>query len=404
MELVYNDMLKGQMGSKRVLKDLKGRTIKDVQLIKSAEPGKPLQLSIDMRIQYLAYRELKSAITEFKAKAGSVVVLDSTTGEILAMVNEPSYNPNNRQGVDRENFRNRAVTDLFEPGSTIKPFTMAVAIGTGKYTPHTMIDTNPGTIKVGDKLLRDHHNNGVIDLTEILARSSQVGTTKVALTLPGDDIRSMLYRVGFGQVTAVGFPGERVGVLPTYRKWAPIVQATMSFGLGISVTPLQLAQAYSVFANNGVKKPVSLLKNEPGSEPVFPSEVVMSPDVARQLVSMMESVTEEGGTAKRAAIAAYRISGKTGTAHKVENGEYSEDKYIGVFAGMAPATHPRFVTVVMLDEPSGTKYYGGEVAAPVFSEVMSTALRLYGVAPDDYSASAPQVVDVTPVKKKKRLS
>jgi len=414
MELAYNNSLKGQMGEKRVLKDLSGRTIKDVQLIKSAEPGQSLQLSIDMRIQYLAYTQLKAAINEFKAKAGSVVVLDSNTGEVLAMVNQPSYNPNNRNDLSTDSLRNRAVTDVFEPGSTVKPFTMAVAIGSGKYTPHTMIDTNPGTIMVGDKLLKDHHNNGVIDLTQILARSSQVGTTKIALTLPGDDIRSMLHRVGFGQATGISFPGESVGVLPSYRRWAPIVQATMSFGHGVSVTPLQLAQAYSVFANGGIKKPVSLLRLDANAEQTLPTETAMSPNVAHQLVTMMESVTEAGGTATTARVAAYRISGKTGTAHKAEDGGYSEDKYIAVFAGMAPATRPRFVTIVVIDEPSGTKYYGGEVAAPVFSEVMSTALRLYGVPPDDYSASPQQVVDVLPpvqtapmmkiIDKKKRLS
>jgi len=406
MELAYNKALKGEMGAKRVLKDLSGRTIKDVQLIKSAEPGKPLQLSIDMRIQYLAYKQLKAAVAEFKAKAGSVVVLDSATGEVLAMVNEPSYNPNNRSDLSTDSLRNRAVTDVFEPGSTIKPFTMAVAIGSGKYTPRTLIDTNPGSIMVGDKLLKDHHNNGVIDLTQILARSSQVGTTKIALTLPGDDIRAMLHRVGFGQATGVGFPGESVGVLPSYRRWAPIVQATMSFGHGISVTPLQLAQAYSVFANGGVKKPVSLLRLDANAEPLLPTETAMPSNIAQQLVTMMEAVTESGGTATQAAVSAYRISGKTGTAHKAENGGYSEDKYIAVFAGMAPATRPRFVTIVLIDEPSGSKYYGGEVAAPVFSAVMSTALRLYGVPPDDYSATQlsqqQPAADVLP--RKKRLS
>lgn len=403
MELAYNEILKGQMGSKRVIKDRSGRVIKDVQLIKSAEPGKPLQLSIDMRIQYLAYKELKAAMAEFKAKSGSVVVLDSATGEVLAMVNEPSYNPNNRKDLSTDSLRNRAVTDVLEPGSTIKPFTMAVALESGKYTPHTLIDTNPGSIRVGIKTLIDKHNNGVIDLTQIIARSSQVGTTKVALSLPGDDIRGMLHRVGFGQATGAGFPGESVGVLPSYRKWAPIVQATMSFGHGLSATPLQLAQAYSVFANNGVKKPVSLLRVDKFAEVPAPVETAMSAKVARQMVTMMETVTESGGTAKRASVTAYRISGKTGTAHKAEGGKYSEDRYTAVFAGMAPASQPRFVTVVIIDEPAGTKYFGGEVAAPVFSEVMSTALRLYGVTPDDYSAPTPaqQTADLLPPKKKR---
>jgi cell division protein FtsI (penicillin-binding protein 3) len=392
MELAYNNILKGQMGSKRVLKDLSGRVIKDVQLVKSAEPGQTLQLSIDMRLQYLAYRSLKQAVTDFKAKAGTVVVLDSTTGEVLAMVNIPTYNPNNRTDLSTDSLRNRAITDVFEPGSTIKPFSMSVALGTGRYKPETLIDTNPGSVRVGRKLLKDHHNNGVIDLTQIIARSSQVGMTKVALTLPGEDIRGILHRVGFGQVTASGFPGESAGVLPNYRKWAPIVQATMAFGYGISVTPLQLAQAYSVFANGGVKKPVSLLRLDTDAAQHRVTETVMPPAIAHELVSMMEHVTQAGGTATRAAVTAYRISGKTGTAHKAEGGAYSEKRYTAVFAGMAPATRPRFVTVVMIDEPSSNKYYGGEVAAPVFSEVMSTALRLYSVPPDGDQ----QVVDAQP--------
>lgn len=410
MELAFNETLKGHMGSKRVLKDLSGRVIKDVQLIKSAEPGKPVELSIDLRIQYLAWRELKKALDEYEAKAGSVVVLDSHTGEVLAMVNEPSFNPNNRKDLQTDSLRNRAITDVYEPGSTIKPFTAAVALESGKYTPYTRIDTNPGSIQVGDKVLRDKHNSGVLDLTGVIARSSQVGTTKVALSLPGDDIRDLFHQVGFGQVTGSGFPGESAGVLPKYRRWAPIVQATMAFGHGMSVTSLQLAQAYAVFANKGVKKPVSLVKLDETAIDSRPAEQVMSAKVARQIVTMMESVTESGGTATRAKVAAYRISGKTGTAHKPEKGGYAEDRYIAVFAGMAPATNPRFVTVVMIDEPSGKKYYGGEVAAPVFSEVMATALRLYSVPPDNYSEpAAPTGIVQVPVKSpepvsRKRLS
>jgi len=381
MELSWNKSLKGEMGSKRVLKDLSGRVIKDIELIKNAVPGQTLQLSIDMRLQYLAYRELKQAVTDNKAKAGSCVVLDSRSGEVLAMVNEPTYNPNNRDYLSTDSLRNRSITDVFEPGSTIKPFTLSVAIGSGKYTPDTLIDTSPGTMRVGNKLLRDHHNNGIIDLTQILARSSNIGTTKIALTLPGDDIRGMLHRAGFGQVTSSGFPGESAGVLPSYRKWAPIVQATMSFGYGISVTPLQLAQAYAIFANNGIRKPVSMVRLDTDQAGHLRTENVMTPEVAHTLVTMMEAVTEKGGTATRAAVNAYRISGKTGTAHKAENGDYAANRYTAVFVGMAPATRPRFITVVMIDEPAG-KYYGGEVAAPVFSSVMSTALRLYSVPPD----------------------
>lgn len=386
VELAYDSVLKGHMGSKRVLKDLSGRVIKDVQLVKSAEPGKDIQLSIDLRIQYFAYRELKRAIAEYKAKAGSVVVLDSLTGEVLALVNQPDYNPNNRKDLQPEDLRNRAITDVFEPGSTIKPFTMVTALESGRYTPHTMVDTNPGRITIEDKTFLDHTNYGVIDLTHIIAKSSQVGAIKVGLSLQGNDLRSTLYRVGFGQATGSGFPGEGIGVLPSYRHWPPIEQATISFGLGLSVSALQLAHAYAVLANSGVKKPLSLLRQDAATTAA--GEAVLSPRITQQVLTMMEAVTEPGGTATRASIAAYNVAGKTGTAHKAAIGGYSADKYVALFAGIAPATHPRFVAVVMIDEPMGDEYYGGEVAAPVFSQVMSTTLRLYGVPPDNVPQQA----------------
>lgn len=392
MELAYNSVLQGQMGSKRVLKDLSGRVIKDVALLKTPQPGQDIRLSIDLRIQYMAYQALKDAVKEHNAKAGSVVVLDSLSGEVLAMANVPSYNPNNRQNLSGAQLRNRAVTDVFEPGSTIKPLAMIAALESGKYRPTTLIDTNPGSVRVADKVFVDKHNLGIIDLGEIIAKSSQVGITKIAMSLPGNDIRNALYRVGFGQSTGSGFPGESIGVFPPVQnRWRPVEQATMAFGHGISATPLQLARAYLVLANDGVRHKVTMLHQGTGS-PLASAEqqdeAVLSRQVSHQIVDMMKLVTQSGGTATRANVSAYTVAGKTGTAHKAIAGGYAEDRYTSLFAGMAPATDPRFVTVVMIDEPSGKKYYGGEVAAPVFSQVMTGALRLYSVPPDDFSRTA----------------
>jgi len=400
IELAYDEWLQGASGSKRVLKDLKGRVIKDVQLVSSAEPGQDLNLSLDLRIQYLAYRELKKAIKKFQAKAGSVVVLDVQSGEVLAMVNQPSFNPNNRAKMNREGLRNRAVTDMFEPGSTVKPFTIAAALESGRYTAGTVVDTNPGRIKVGRKTLIDPVNYGAIDVTKIITKSSQVGTTKVALSLPGDDIRGLFYRVGLGQATGSGFPGESAGVLPTYRTWKPIEQATFAFGHGLSLTALQLSQAYSVLANGGEKKQVSLIKQKQHVD----TEQVMSEDVASSVLAMMKTVTQPGGTATRASVPAYSVAGKTGTVHKIRNGEYAYDEYIAVFAGIAPAENPRFVAVVMVDDPTTGKYYGGEVAAPVFSEVMSGVLRLYSVPPVNYANQNQDKEDTEPYVEKQSIA
>lgn len=407
VELAYNQTLQGQMGSKRVLKDLSGRVIKDVQLLKTPQSGNDVRLSLDLRIQYMAYQSLKDAIKEYDAKAGSVVVLDSLSGEVLAMANYPSYNPNNRQALSGGQLRNRAVTDVFEPGSTVKPLAMIAALESGKYQPSTLIDTNPGSVRVADKVFVDKHNLGVIDLGEIIAKSSQVGITKIAMTLPGNDIRNALYRMGFGQATGSGFPGESIGVFPpTHTRWRPVEQATMAFGMGISVTPLQLARAYMVLANDGVRNKVTLLHQPSISESSELSdqhhETVLTARVSQQITDMMKLVTQNGGTATRAQVAAYTVAGKTGTAHKAIAGGYAEDRYTALFAGLAPASSPRFVTVVMIDEPSGKKYYGGEVAAPVFSQVMTGALRLYSVPPDDFSPPAKQ--RIADVKEKKRVS
>jgi cell division protein FtsI (penicillin-binding protein 3) len=338
-----------------------------------------------LRLQYLAYRELKAALKRTGAKAGSVVIIDSDNGEVLAMVNQPSFNPNNRNHLSPGAMRNRAVIDMFEPGSTVKPLTVVAALESGKYQPDTIINTSPGYIKVGPKVLEDHRNYGSISVADVLKKSSQVGTTKIALSLDEHDVWGVFNRFGLGRSTGSGFPGESNGMLPNRPNWRPIERATFAFGYGLTVTNLQLAQAYSVFANRGMFQAVSLLKR---NEKV-PKQQVISAKIARQVVDMLEDVTELGGTATRAQVDAYRIAGKTGTSHKAEAGGYSEDRYFAVFAGVAPASNPRIVAVVTIDEPHGD-YFGGLVAAPVFSKVVSDALRLLNIAPDNLQPAEPK--------------
>jgi len=387
LELTYDEWLNGTPGRKRVLKDLYGNIIREIDAGEAASPGKNVQLSIDLRLQYLAYRELKAAINRTGAKAGSVVIIDSDSGEVLALVNQPSFNPNNRNQLTPDALRNRAVIDMFEPGSTVKPLTMVAALESGKYQPDTKINTNPGYIKVGRKLLEDHRNYGVLTVAEVLKKSSQVGTTKIALSLDEHDIWGVFDRFGLGRSTNSGFPGESSGVLPNRPNWRPIERATFAFGYGITVTNLQLAQAYSVFANRGVFQQVSLLKRK--EKPV--QQQVISAKIARQVVDMLEEVTELGGTATRAQVDAYRIAGKTGTSHKAIAGGYAEHRYFAIFAGVAPASNPRIVAVVTIDEPKGD-YFGGLVAAPVFSKVVSDALRLLNIAPDNLEETEPKPV------------
>ena len=380
MELAYEPWLQGTSGKKVVQKDRTGRTVKDLQLLSSAQPGKDLTLSIDLRMQYVAYRELKAVVQQHNASSGSAVVLDVQTGEILAMVNQPAYNPNNRSVMSIDSLRNRALTDVLEPGSTMKPVTIAAALMSGQYDPDSKIDTNPGFVKVKRKTIRDHRNYGVLDLTGIITKSSNVGVTKLALSLPENSVRETFYSFGLGQATASGFPGESTGVLPNYAKWNPINLATMAYGYGIAVTPVQLAQAYAVFASYGLKRPISLLKQEQVPE----AERVMPERVAKQVIAMLETVTQPGGTGTRARVPSYRVAGKTGTVHKPsKDGGYADDVYAAVFAGMAPASKPRLVCVVIIDNPKGEQYYGGEVAAPVFSRIMAESLRLLNVAPDN---------------------
>ncbi|WP_203142666.1 peptidoglycan D,D-transpeptidase FtsI family protein [Marinobacter mangrovi] len=377
MELAYNDWLSGERGSKRVLKDRRGHVIKDLSLVKDAKPGRNLELSLDLRLQYLAYRELKAVVQAHHARGGTLVVLDVDTGEVLSMVNQGSYNPNDRSQLDPANLRNKAITDLFEPGSTIKPITMAAALEAGVVTPKTRIDTNPGYLRFGRYTIRDTSDHGVLDLKGIIAKSSNVGMSKIAAKMGGDPIRDMFLSVGLGQSTGIGFPGEAVGVLPAPTQWHPVEVATLSYGYGLSVNALQLAEAYMVLANGGIRYPLSLIKRDepPQGQRVIPEHITA------QVREMLQAVIEDG-TGKRAQIGFYEAGGKTGTVHLVGQHGYEDSEYKAIFAGMAPVDNPRIVCVVAVDAPKGGEYYGGEVAAPVFSRVMGDALRLLNVRPD----------------------
>ena len=379
LELAFDHSLGGEPGAKRVIQDRLGRTVEDIESISAPRPGSDLVSSVDLRIQYLAYRELKAAVQQHRAKSGSVVVLDVASGEVLAMVNQPAYNPNDREQLKAAQYRNRAATDIFEPGSSIKPFVVASALASGRYGPDSVIDTGPGMMRVGIKTIQDKHNLGAIPLTTVIAKSSNVGMAKLALTLEPQAMWGTLDALGFGKVTGSGFPGESAGLLNHFTQWRPIGQATMSYGYGLSVTPLQLVQAYAVLASGGLRRPVSMRRVE---APV-PGERVLDQTVARNLVEMMEHVVSSEGTGNRAALLGYRVAGKTGTAWKASGGGYSMDRYLAVFGGVVPASRPRLAAVVIVDEPGGRQYYGGDVAAPVFANVMAGALRLLGVPPDD---------------------
>jgi len=380
IELLYNDWLVGRPGSKRVLRDRLGRVIRNVESLRPPRPGQTLRLALDRRIQYLAYRELKAAVQHHQARSGSVVILDARSGEVLAMVNQPAYNPNNRQDLESSRYRNRAVTDLFEPGSTMKPFTIAAALESGRYTPDTPVETGTGLLRVGSDTVRDTHPYGLLDVTGVIRKSSNVGAARIALSLEAEQLYRTFSRFGFGRITGSGFPGESDGRLRTPEGWRAIEQATLSFGYGLSVTPLQLAQAYTVFAGDGRLRPATFLPVERGAVDPVP---VIAPETARQVRRMLETVTETGGTGTRARVPGYRVAGKTGTVRKAGANGYSDDRYVSLFAGMAPASSPRLVMVVVLNEPRGEHYYGGLVAAPVFSRVMAGALRLLDVPPDD---------------------
>jgi cell division protein FtsI (penicillin-binding protein 3) len=378
LELTYQDWLAGKPGSRHVIKDRLGHIVEDVESIRAPQDGHDLALSIDRKIQYLAYRELKAAVTEHKAKAGAVVVLDAKTGEILALANLPAYNPNNRAKLNRNSTRNRAVTDTFEPGSTFKPFTAAAVLEAGKFKADSPVQTAPGTFTIGSATIHDAHPNGVLTVAQVIQKSSNVGAAKMALALEPEYLWNAFDRLGFGKPPRAGFPGEAAGRLRPYKSWQPIEQATMAYGHGISVSLLQLARSYMVFTGDGEIRPVSLLKLD-----VPPTGAkVIAAETSQAVRSMLELVVMPGGTAPRAQVMGYRVAGKTGTAHKEENGRYSSDRYIASFVGLAPASNPRLIVAVMIDEPSNGQYYGGAVAAPVFSQVMSGALRLLSVPPD----------------------
>ena len=380
LELGFDQLLDGENGAKRVIQDLYGRSVQNVESIRAPRPGRDLTTSIDLRIQYLAYRELKAAMREYRASAGSVVVIDVDTGEVLAMVNQPSYNPNDRDQLKAGLYRNRAATDILEPGSSIKPFVIAAALESGQFHSDSVIDTSPGFLKVGNKVFEDEHPLGSIDIATILAKSSNVGMLKIALSLKPEQIYRTLTALGFGQVTGSGYPGESAGMLSHYSHWRPIGIATLSHGYGLSVTPLQLAHAYATIGAGGIARPVSFERVTAS----VPGQQVIPRSVANSLLQLMEAVvTAEGATGKRAGVVGYRVAGKTGTAFKSNAGGYSTDKYMAVFGGVVPATHPKLATVVVIDEPSGGQHHGGDVAAPVFSSVMTGALRLMDVPPDD---------------------
>lgn len=379
IELAYDNWLRGSAGAKKVVKDRYGRSVEDVENIKSPSQGHELKLSIDKRVQFIAYRELKKAVTKHKAISGSVVVLDVRNGDILAMVNQPSYNPNNRSEFKGNNYRNRAVTDLFEPGSTIKPLAVATALDMGIINPNTKFDTTPGVMHIGKNTIKDTRNYGEINVKTILAKSSNVGISKIVLCMPSDKLVNTLFDVGFGVDTGSGFPGESSGQLVNKERWHDIERATLSFGYGVSTTALQLAQAYTVFANDGKLKRVRIVNDE---QRRVKDDRIFSQKTTNQVLKMMEMAASDGGTAPLAQVANYRVAGKTGTVKKSIAGGYSDHKYIAVFAGVVPVSKPRFVMVVMIDEPSNGEYYSGKVAAPVFSEVMTDVLRLMNVAPD----------------------
>ena len=382
IELALNDRLHGEKGGKRVLKNNMGEVIEDVESISEPQPGEDVVLSIDKRLQYLAYRELKMAVKTNRARSASAVILDVQTGEVLAMVNQPTFNPNNRASFESANYRNRAVTDVFEPGSTMKSFTVAAGLELGKIKPATVIKTSPGYMRIGNNTIRDAVNYGDMDITKILQKSSNIGVTKIALSMTAEEVWKSLDKLGFGLSSGSRFPGEGDGRIGDYWRWSPVQQASRAYGYGLQVTALQLARAYSVLANDGLLKPVSFLKLEQAPE----GERVMSAAVASQVRGMLESVVSKEGTGKQAKVDGYRIAGKTGTVHKSGSGGYSEDRYVAVFAGIAPASKPRLAMVVVVHDPKLGDYHGGQVAAPVFSRVMNGALRLMNIPPDDMQA------------------
>jgi cell division protein FtsI (penicillin-binding protein 3) len=375
LELAFDQWLTGKPGAQRVIRDRRGHVVENVDLVRAAEPGKDITLSIDRRIQYLAYRELKSALIDNGAASGSAVVLDVATGEILAMVNQPAYNPNSRGAADPGAHRNRAATDVVEPGSVIKPFTVAAALENG-LDPNVIVQTSPGWMMLGKYRISDVHDHGAVDLTHLLSTSSNIGAAKLGLDMSSEQLYDVLHRFGYGDSTASGFPGESAGVMAPPQTWGMVKRGTISYGMGVSVTPLQLAQAYAALANHGKLMPPTFIKGGAGA-----GRQVIEPRIAREVLLMLENVTLAGGTAQKAAITGYHVAGKTGTARTASGGGYAR-RYVSVFAGVVPLDRPKFAMVVVINNPRGHDYYGGLVSAPVFHNVMDGALRLMDVPPD----------------------
>ena len=376
MELAAESRLAGAPGSRKVIRDRRGRIVEDAEGWRPPRDGEAVTLAIDQRLQFLAHRELKAAVEASRAKAGALVILDARSGEVLALVNQPDYNPNNRAAVTGRQTRNRSVTDLFEPGSTMKPFTVTAALDDGVVKPTTMVDTSP--MKIGGWVINDSHPMGTLSVAQVISKSSNIGTARIQLQMSPERVGKLYRELGFGVSPATGFPGEAKGLLRPWEKWRPVEQATMSYGHGISVSLLQVARAYTVFTNEGRLLPLALTRTAslPIGKPLYSSESIA------EVVRMMEAATQAGGTAPRAQVPGYRVAGKTGTAHKPEAGGYAEHKYVSSFVGFGPVSDPRFIVAVMLDEPAGAKYFGGDVGAPVFASVMGSALRMMSVAPD----------------------
>ncbi|MEP7156387.1 MAG: penicillin-binding protein 2 [Betaproteobacteria bacterium] len=394
IELAQQAILAGSEGQRRVIKDRKGRIVEDIENMKVPHEGKALKLSIDERLQYLAHRELKAGVEANKAKGGALVMLDAKTGEVLALVNQPDYNPNNRASWNPKQARNRSVTDTFDPGSTFKPFAISAALEAGIVKPETVIITGPG-LTIGPKTITDlPHRSDQLTVAEVIQKSSNIGTAKIALQLPAERLWSLYNELGFGTAPKTGFPGEASGRLRAAKNWKPIEQAIMSYGYGVSVSALQLARAYTIFTNDGVLLPATFFKREGD---VIGKQII-SAKTAKTMSQMLETVTQVGGTATRGQVPGYRIAGKTGTAYKLVNGQYVENLYLSSFVGYGPVSNPRYIIAVTIDEPSAGKHFGGDVSAPVFSNVMSQALRMSGVVPD-----APQVREANatpPVKER----
>jgi len=386
IELAFNKDLGGRDGSRRVIKNRMGQVVEDIGEQVSPVDGRDVQLSIDSKVQFFAYQALKEAVLQHKAKAGGVVVLDVRSGEVLALANYPSYNPGKRQNLSGQQLRNRTLTDSFEPGSTMKPFVISLALNTGRVTPATMIQTAPGRLTIGSATITDSHVHGALSVTEVIQKSSNIGAAKIALQMPAREMWEMYNNLGFGQKPQVSFPGAVSGRLRPYKSWRPIEQATMSFGYGVSVSLMQLAHAYTVFGGNGDLVPLSMIKV---TQPVL-ARPVIGAQVAQDVRQMLHLVTGPGGTAPKAQTVGYSVGGKTGTARKQEGRGYTSKKYRGVFVGLAPIDAPRIVVAVMIDEPNNGQYFGGDVAAPVFSKTVQQALRVLGVAPD--MSVVPQVV------------